>query len=77
MMWQPAGQVGGRLVGERHYPAFAPGHPELDGRPALVALEDVSELQGAHLAGTQADVTQQPQDGPVAHPGRGLKVGHG
>jgi hypothetical protein len=33
-------------------------------------------LQGAHLAGTEADVTQQPHDGPVAHPGRGLRVGY-
>ena len=46
------------------------------GRPAVAAPEEIAELQGAHLARTEADVTQQPQNGPVAHPGRGLRVGY-
>jgi hypothetical protein len=76
MAGQPVDQGGGRLLGEPHDPTVAPGHAELAGRPAIAAPEDIAELQGAHLAGTEADVTQQPHDGPVAHPGRGLRVGY-
>lgn len=76
MAGQPVDQGGGRLLGEPHDPTIAPGHAELVGRPAVAAPEDIAELQGAHFAGTQADVTQQSHNDLVAHPGRGLRVGY-
>jgi hypothetical protein len=75
MLGEPVGQGGGRLIGERYDPTVAPGYAELVGRPAVGAPEDVAESEGAHLAGTEAHVTQQPHDGPVAHTDRGLRVG--
>jgi imidazolonepropionase-like amidohydrolase len=41
----------------------------LHGHLAVATPDDVPEVQGAHLAGTQADVTQQPQDGGVTDVG--------
>lgn len=61
--------------GEWDNPTLAPGDPDLNGRLAVGAPDDVAELQGARLAGTQADVTQQPQDGRVADAGRSRQVG--
>jgi hypothetical protein len=75
MMRQPAGQVGDRLRGELHNPTLAPGHLELHGLLAVAAPGDVPEFQCAHLAGTQADVAQQPQDDPVADAERELCPG--
>ena len=75
MMRQPAGQGGGRLGGELYDPTLAPGHLELHGHLAVGAPDDVLECQGAHLAGAQADVTQQLQDGPVADADRSRQVG--
>jgi hypothetical protein len=75
MMWEPASQGGGRLRGERYNPTLAPGHLELHGHLAVGTPDHVLEFQGAHLARTQADVTQQPQDGPVADTDRSRQVG--
>jgi hypothetical protein len=75
MMWEPAGQGGGRLRGELDKPTLAPGHLELHGHLAVATPDDVLEFQRTHLAGTQADATQQLQDGPVADTDRSRQVG--
>jgi hypothetical protein len=66
MMRQPAGQDCGRQRGELDNPTLAPGHFELHGHLAVATPDDVPEFQGTRLAGTQAGVTQQLQDSPVA-----------
>jgi hypothetical protein len=75
MLWEPAGQGGGRLGGELDNPTLIPSHLELHGHLAVATPDEVLKLQGTHLTGTQADVTQQPQDGPVAGTNRSRQVG--
>ena len=75
MMWKPVGQGGDRLRGELDNPPLAPGHLELPGLLAVGMPDEVPEFQGAHLAGTQADVAQQPQDGLVADADPSRQVG--
>ena len=66
---------GSRLGGQLDNPPLAPGHLKLHGHLAVGMPDDVPQLQRAHLAGTQADVTQQPQDSPVADADPSRQVG--
>jgi hypothetical protein len=75
MMREPAGQGGGRLGGQLDHPTLAPGHLELHGHLAVGTPDDFLDFQGEHLAGTQADITQQPQHGPVADADRSRQIG--
>ena len=75
MRWEPVGQGTGRLGGELDNPTLAPGHLKVHGHLAVSTPNDIPDRQRTHLAGTQANVTQQPYGGSVTDADRRCQVG--
>ena len=74
MKGEPVGQGTGRFGSELDNPTLAPRHPKLHGHLAVSTPDDIPDRQRTHLAGTQANVTQQPDGGPVTDADRCREV---